>query len=215
MSACAPAAQAARRTAADPGKCRESYGGRRPEASCNFLHPMFLKRITTFINTYSLSAAVYVLVGGASALIEWASFYVCQKYMNYVVAAFVAFVIATSANYVLSRKVAFRPMRAPLAELVLLFLVSAFAFLFNLASFVILYAVLGVDIMASKVIGTGFGFAINFSARQFLVFSSEARFPALTSVWRSRTVRIQSGAGDSAPAFDTANSEAHRKRPQK
>src|SRR5437016_13463979 len=87
-------------------------------------------QIVRFFDTYVLSAAVYVLVGGASALVEWSSFFVLRSRLNAIVAAIVAFFIATAVNYALSRGLAFRSMRRGWSEAALLFALSAVAFVF-------------------------------------------------------------------------------------
>jgi putative flippase GtrA len=89
-------------------------------------------------------------------------------------AAIAAFVVATFVNYVLSRGVAFRSKRSASDELVLLFMLSMLAFLFNLGAFTVLYAMIGLDSMIAKVIGTGVGLVLNYGFRQFIFFASVA-----------------------------------------
>jgi putative flippase GtrA/SAM-dependent methyltransferase len=134
------------------------------------------------VDRYALSAAVYGVVAGMSALTEWATFFVLKKTVDVFTAAVAAFVVATFVNYLLSRGVAFRSKRAASDELVLLFILSMFAFLFNLGAFTVLYAMIGLDSMIAKVIGTGVGLVLNYVFRQFIIFSPQSRFPALSNM---------------------------------
>jgi putative flippase GtrA len=147
---------------------------------------MIWKKITSFADVYVLSAGIYFFVGGASAVVEWFSFFLLQQYLNVVTAAVVAFFIATAVNYVLSRNVAFRSVRDPWVEIGLLFSLSAFAFLVNLGVFLACYSFLGANVMIAKILGTGSGFALNFAARQFLVFSSASRFRPGSSLFETK-----------------------------
>jgi len=151
--------------------------------------------IRQLVDQYALSAAVYGIVAGVSALTEWSTFFVLKKALDVFTAAIAAFVVATFANYVLSRGVAFRSKRTAIDELVLLFMLSMFAFLFNLGAFAVLYAMIGLDSMIAKVIGTAVGLVMNYGFRQFIIFSPQSRFPALSnmrSVPMASTVKTQS-----------------------
>jgi putative flippase GtrA len=138
--------------------------------------------IRKFVDRYALSAAVYGVVACVSALTEWSTFFALQKAMNVFTAAIVAFVVATVVNYVLSRKIAFSSTRTGSDEFVLLFMLSTFAFFFNFGAFTFLYAVIDLDAMIAKVIGTGVGFVLNYGARQFIIFSPQSRFRALSDM---------------------------------
>ena len=137
-----------------------------------------------FVNKYGLSVVVYALVGGTSALVEWFSFLMLQRNIHAIAAACIAFVIATSINYILSRRTAFKSTLPWQQEIAKLFALSAVAFAGNLGSFTLLYAI-GVDILLAKILGTGVGFILNYAFRQFAVFSHEPRFKP---IFRSKNV---------------------------
>lgn len=145
---------------------------------------MWLK-IRNFFDAYAISAAVYILVAGMSALAEWSTFFVLTKMLSVFTAAIAAFFVATLANYILSRAVAFKSKRSGWEEIGLFFALSGFAFLFNLGAFALLYAVLGTPPMIAKMLGTGVGFAMNYAFRQFVIFARASRF-ATISVLLSR-----------------------------
>jgi putative flippase GtrA len=136
--------------------------------------------LAKFSDTYILSVIVYALVGGVCACIEWGSFYLLLGQIDVWLAAFVAFLIATVANCALSRLVAFHSMRRSWQEVGLVFGASAIAFVFNFVTFMLIYRI-GYPAMIAKVCGTGAAFVINYSLRQFFVFSRVPRFQSLSS----------------------------------
>jgi putative flippase GtrA len=163
---------------------------------------MLWKHITVFVNTYALSGAVYTLVGGATAIIEWGSFYILKDRLNVLPAACFAFLIATSVNYALSRSIVFRSMRTRWIEVSLLFALSTVAFLFNLGTFMLFYITFNEDVMVAKILGTGLGFAVNFASRQFLIFSPKSRFVTISSLLHSQKTQVRRGKGDQAGTLD-------------
>jgi putative flippase GtrA len=115
----------------------------------------------------------YGVVGGVAALTEWAVYalFLYTLGFNYLVAALVAFVVATAVNYVLSLRFVFRGGRhRRLKEATLVYVVSTIGLGINLSVLYICVAQLGMHEMISKIIGTGFAFLWNFSARHVWVF---------------------------------------------
>ena len=143
-----------------------------------------LNELYGFVDKYGLSVVVYALVGGTSALVEWFSFLMLQRKIHAIAAACIAFVIATSINYILSRRTAFKSTLPWQQEIAKVFALSAVAFAGNLGSFTLLYA-MGVDMLLAKILGTGVGFILNYAFRQFAVFSHEPRFKP---IFRSKNV---------------------------
>jgi putative flippase GtrA len=148
--------------------------------------------LSKFADSYAVSAFAYVLVAGACACIEWGTFYLLLGRTDVRIAAFYAFLIATLANYALSRLIAFHSVRRVSHEALLLLGVSTVAFVFNFATFMFVYRV-GYPAMAAKILGTGIAFGINYGLRQFLVFSRVPRFGRLSSYV---------GASSPAPQYD-------------
>jgi putative flippase GtrA len=134
------------------------------------------------IDEYAVSVAVYGIVAGISAITEWTTFFGMIDVLNPFTAAICAFFVATVVNYVLSRAIAFNSRRAVREELILVFMFSAVAFIFNFVVFVILYTIVGLDPMIAKVNGTCIGFVLNYGFRQFIVFSPASRFAAFSGL---------------------------------
>ena len=114
---------------------------------------MSWKRISAFTDGFALSVAVYGAVGGASAFVEWSSFYLLHRHLHALTAACIAFLIATLINYILSRGAAFKSTRPWQREIGILFALSAIAFVSNLGLFTLLYAMAGVDALLAKFSG--------------------------------------------------------------
>jgi putative flippase GtrA/SAM-dependent methyltransferase len=143
---------------------------------------MMWVRIRNYFDAYTLSLVVYTVVAGVSALVEWSTFFVLAKSLSVLAAAIIAFFSATLISYVLSRGIAFTSKRSRWEEISLFFALSAFAFLFNLGSFAVMYALLGVHTMIAKILGTGVGFVMNYAFRQFVIFARESRFAAISAL---------------------------------
>lgn len=130
---------------------------------------------------YLPALAVYVVIGGVSALVEWAIFYLLLRHtgINYVAAAVAGFALATLVNYLISRRYGFlrRDNRAG-RELVAIYAVSLVALGINLGAMIALVELAQLDMLAAKVLGTGCGFLCNFAGRQFWVFDSTPRWRA-------------------------------------
>jgi putative flippase GtrA len=136
---------------------------------------------------------VYCFVAVASALTEWVSFLIVGRFVTPIVAALVAFIVATGVNYELSRGLAFWSKRARGQEVLLVFLMSALAFLFNFSAFVFCMEFLLFSPLLAKIIGTGTGFIMNYAFRQFVIFSREPRFAS----WNSLAQMANSTGGES------------------
>src|SRR6266853_4750243 len=135
---------------------------------------------------YGPTVLVYGFVAVASALTEWLSFFIAARFIAPFAAAFVAFFVATAVNYQLSRRIAFLSKRPRGQEILLVFLMSAVAFVFNFAAFVACLNFLDFAPMTAKIVGTGAGFVMNYAFRQFVVFSREPRFASWASLARLR-----------------------------
>ena len=157
-----------------------------------------IRRLARLLDHYWLSFSVYIVVGGAAALVEWTVFFLAITYgrINYIVAAIIAFFVATFVNYLLSIRMNFRSRegRSTGGELLLVYLVSGVGLLINLAVTATAVEVFGLWVMLGKVGGTGVAFIWNFMARQFLVFDRAPRWsrPVLGPLVRAaRKIRAQ------------------------
>lgn len=143
-------------------------------------------KLARFANTYGAGLIAYMAVAGISAATEWGTFAVAATAMPPIAAALSGFVTATGINFVLSRAFVFRSRSPWRSELALLALSSSAVFVWNLAVFYVLYEFFGVHMMIAKVIGTMAGFLLNFTARQFWIFSPHPRYAPLSKGLESR-----------------------------
>ena len=145
-------------------------------------------RFARFAHVYSTSLLAYLAVACVSAAMEWISFAVIAQVAAPIFAALLGFAVATSANFVLSRVFVFRSKSFWVTEFGRVLLASAAVFAWNLLVFYLLYRFAAVPLIASKIIGTIAGFALNFFVRQFWVFSVEPRYTPITAgrLWGSR-----------------------------
>lgn len=128
---------------------------------------------------YLPALRVYFLIGGVSALVEWAVFYALLKLLGlyYVFAALGGFVLATLVNYVGSRRYGFlRRDTSTGREIAAIYLVSLLALAVNLGATMALVEWANVHVLFAKPLGTGCGFLCNFAGRQFWVFDSAPRW---------------------------------------
>ena len=50
----------------------------------------------------------YFFVGGMAAVVEWVSFYIFNKFLNYTISTIIAFILATTFNYFLGKILTFK-----------------------------------------------------------------------------------------------------------
>jgi len=116
-------------------------------------------------------------VGGVCAVVEWSVFWVLLNLagVHYVIAALVAFVLATFANYLLCIRTIFASKTSSVrSDIARVYIASAIAYSVNLLVFIALVNEFAVGPMAAKMAGTGVGFLLNFASRQFLIFAPSA-----------------------------------------
>ena len=135
--------------------------------------------LLSFIQRYAASFAVYFVIGGLSALVEWAAFYAALSVvdLHYIPASACGFAVATYVNCLLSARIGFKKGKlSGRSELALIYLVSGLGFVINVAFMAGMVELLGLPVMLGKVGGTGVAFVWNFAARQFIVFDKTPRW---------------------------------------
>ena len=122
---------------------------------------------------FGRAALKYLLVGGVSALLEWALF-ALGLYgfgFHYLLSGTISFVLATAANYFLSIRFVFGTgRRSRRQRIILLYAVSSAGIVINLGFLTIGVDLLEIHPMLAKVFATGLVFGWNFALRYFLVF---------------------------------------------
>ena len=115
----------------------------------------------------------YLLVGGVSALIEWALF-ALGLYgfgFHYLLSGTISFILATGANYFLSIRFVFGTGRRSRSQRIfLLYAVSSAGIVINLGFLTIGVDLLEIHPMLAKVFATGLVFGWNFALRYYLIF---------------------------------------------
>ncbi len=121
----------------------------------------------------------YFGVGGAAALVEWAVFFFLEYAFNlpYLLATILAFIVSTTANWILGRIFTFKDSAykdKKLREMVLVFLVSAIGLVFNLLLMYLFVTVLHMDTnllkTMAKILATGIVFIWNFMSRKLWIY---------------------------------------------
>lgn len=121
----------------------------------------------------------YFWVGGTAALVEWATFYLLERFsgISYLTATVLAFIVSTTVNWILGRSFTFKESRYAEKrgkEFFLVFLVSVIGLCLNLLLMFLFVSGMGMDTdwlkTAAKVMATGIVFIWNFLARKLLVY---------------------------------------------
>ncbi len=124
----------------------------------------------------------YFGVGGAAALVEWGTFSLLEFAFNtpYLLATFIAFVVATLVNWILGRIFTFKEsayQEQRTKEFLLVFLVSAIGLAFNLLLMYLFVTVLRMDTnilkTLAKVLATGIVFIWNFLSRKLWIYKEK------------------------------------------
>lgn len=121
----------------------------------------------------------YFGVGGAAAIVEWVSFTIFVSLLGfpYLLATVIAFLLATTVNWILGRIFAFKDLaykEKRLKEVGLVFLVSAIGLGFNILLMYLFVDVIGMRTnmqqTIAKVLATGIVFIWNFLSRKLWIY---------------------------------------------
>lgn len=113
----------------------------------------------------------YGVIGGSAALIEWATFWLCNFPANLGIywSTAIAFVLATGWNWFLGRKTLFRDRKFR-SDIAPVFLVSGIGLAFDLGLMHLFVPVFRWPAMLSKILATGIVFFWNFLSRKLLIY---------------------------------------------
>ncbi len=138
------------------------------------------KGILSFLNGAEIKQFIsYFFVGGASALVEWISFFLLGRFLNmpYLPATALAFVISTTTNWFLGRTFTFKNSKLGKKkgkEFVQVFGVSAIGLLGNLLLMYIFVDLIGMKTellkTIAKIVATGIIFIWNYLARKLWIY---------------------------------------------
>ena len=153
--------------------------------------------ISSVADKYGLGFLAYGAVSGVSALSEWGSFFLLLPVLGLIGAAALSFLVATTINFLLCRRLAFRSVRPAHSEFRLVMTMSAIAFAANFLCFFGLYWSLTASMPVAKVAGTFAGFGFNYLVRQFFIFSRMPFYEPLSVFFHFR--QAKGGASASGP----------------
>jgi len=116
----------------------------------------------------------YFFVGGMAAIVEWITFAIANVFLNYMIATIIAFVIATTANYILGKILTFKNYKKSKKDVILVFIVSGVGLLLNMLFMYILINVIHFPIeFIAKVISTGLVFLWNYISRILFIYKEK------------------------------------------
>lgn len=124
------------------------------------------------IKQYKRTFFIYIFVGGGCALVNWAVFYLLLLcHIHFVIAAVLAFLVSCTLNFILCKKIFYSAGRRKREEFALIVVVSIIALSVDLSTMYVLVTRLFMAPLLAKMLGTATAFLINYSLRQFFIFS--------------------------------------------
>jgi len=128
--------------------------------------------LISLIKQYKRTFFIYIFVGGGCALVNWAVFYGLVTWrMHPLLAGVLAFLVSCTVNFIVCRKVFTSAGRKKKEEFILILLVSTLALCIDLSTMYFLVSCVSMNLMLAKILGTGTAFLVNYSFRQFFIFS--------------------------------------------
>ena len=116
----------------------------------------------------------YFFVGGMAAIVEWITFAIANVFLNYMISTVIAFILATTANYILGRVLTFKNYKKKKNDVLLVFIVSGVGLLLNMLFMYILISILHFPIeFIAKVISTGLVFLWNYISRILFIYKEK------------------------------------------
>ena len=116
----------------------------------------------------------YCFVAVGAFVVDYGFYFLLSYLMGvqYLVAAFVGFVMGTSTNYLISKYMVFQgEPKSRASEVMLVFLISGVGLLWLELGLYLLTDIYGVHYLASKLVMTAVVFLWNFFARKFFMYS--------------------------------------------
>lgn len=118
----------------------------------------------------------YFFVGGMAAIVEWVSFAIFNNITGYMFATIIAFVLATTFNYFLGKKVTFKNYKQTKKDIISVFIVSGIGLLLNMFFMYIQIGVIHIKLeMLAKIVATGLVFIWNYISRRVFIYKEEVK----------------------------------------
>ena len=105
----------------------------------------------------------YFFVGGMAAIVEWLTFAASNIFLNYTISTIIAFILATTANYILGKKLTFKNYKQKKNDVISVFVVSGIGLLLNILFMHVLIEIIKLsNQMFAKIVSTGLVFIWNY-----------------------------------------------------
>lgn len=135
---------------------------------------LYMRLSNTIFSGNFLKFTKYFVIGGIAAIVNLIVFFISVKilYLNYIIACFSSFVIATFVNYVLSIKYVFESESRfnKNKEIYWIYIISLIGLFGNEFFLYLFISFMHFEIIISQVIAIGVVFIWNFVARNSFVF---------------------------------------------
>ena len=119
----------------------------------------------------------YAIVGFSGTLVEWFLYYLLSKVFNvyYLIATVLSVGVATFANWLLGRLIAFRkaPKQNVKAEITKIYIISIGGIILNTILMLVFHDIVGIEGMLSKMMASFLVFFYNYSVRAFVLYKSK------------------------------------------
>lgn len=116
----------------------------------------------------------YAIVGFSGTLVEWSLYYLLSQILSvyYLIATVLSVGIATFANWLLGRLIAFKkaPKQNVKVEIAKIYIISIGGIILNTLLMVLLHDLFSVPSMLSKMIASFLVFFYNYSIRAFVLY---------------------------------------------
>ena len=118
----------------------------------------------------------YFFVGGMAAIVEWISFAIFNRLTDYLIATIIAFILATTFNYFLGKKMTFKNYKQTKKDIIGIFTVSGIGLVLNMIFMYIQIKLIHIPYeMIAKIIATGLVFIWNYISRRIFIYKEEVK----------------------------------------
>ena len=118
----------------------------------------------------------YIFVGGFAFLADAAVLWFCEMFMNYMIAAAIAFVVGLTVNYILSVRLVFsgnERIAGKAAEFIIYGIIGAAGLVITEAVMYFFTGICGLYFLLSKIAAAAIVLVWNFAARKKILYSKQ------------------------------------------
>ena len=116
----------------------------------------------------------YIFVGGAAFFVDALTLWICEKFMNYLIAAAIAFVLGLIVNYVISVKLVFsesEKVKNKMKEFIAYAIIGVIGLGLTELIIFVMTDVVNIYFMISKIIAAAIVLVWNFVARKKIIYT--------------------------------------------